>query len=179
MAELPVPVKVDPATGTWSVDGQPVILVPRHFWAFVQMECERRFGEAATHEVYDAATRKAAKLWCEREARTHGLSGVEVFRHYLDRMSRRGWARMTVEAIEPNAGTARIRLDHSALVAEYGASAGRRVCYMFAAAFAGAMEYVAEAAGSPRALDAEEIQCAAEGAACCRFEVKARVNGDS
>jgi predicted hydrocarbon binding protein len=48
---------------------------------------------------------------------------------------------------------------------------------MFAAAFAGAMEYVAGAAGAPRALDAAETQCAAEGAACCRFEVKARNDG--
>jgi len=174
MAELPVPVAVDPATGAWSVDGQPVILVPRHFWAFVQMECERRFGVAATREVYDAATRKAAKVWCEREAKRHGLSGIAVFRHYLDRMSRRGWARMTIEAVDPKDGTARIRLDHSALAAEYGPGTGRRVCYMFAAAFEGAMEWVAETAGGARSLTAEETQCAAEGAPCCRFEVRPR-----
>jgi len=33
--------------GIWSVDGQAMVLVPRHFWAFVQMECERRFGAEA------------------------------------------------------------------------------------------------------------------------------------
>jgi len=174
MAELPVPVAVDTASGVWSVDGQPVILVPRHFWAFVQMECERKFGIAATREVYDAATRKAAKVWCEREARTHGLSGVAVFRHYLDRMSRRGWARMTIETIDPSAGRTQIRLDHSALAAEYGPGAGRRVCYMFAAAFEGAMEWVAEAAGAARALEAQETRCVAEGAPSCQFEVRPR-----
>ncbi|HTS92256.1 MAG TPA: DUF5943 domain-containing protein [Stellaceae bacterium] len=172
MAELPVPVAVDAKTGAWSVDGQPVILVPRHFWAFVQMECERKFGIEGTREVYDAATRKAARVWCEREARTHGLAGVAVFRHYLDRMSRRGWARMTIETVDPAAGTAQIRLDHSALAAEYGAQAGRRVCYMFAAAFEGAMEWVAETAGAAGRLEAFETQCAAEGAPCCRFQVR-------
>lgn len=169
---LPVPVEVDAETGIWSVDGQAMVLVPRHFWAFVQMECERRFGADATHDVYHEAAYRAARLWCEREAKTHGLSGVEVFRHYLARMSRRGWGLMIIEAVDPAEGTARIRVDHSALVAEYGPHAGRRVCYWFGAAFTGAMDYVADQAGGKLALMAEEIQCGAEGAPCCRFEVR-------
>jgi len=171
MSELPVPVVTDPVTGAWSVDGQPMILVPRHFWAFIQMECERRFGVEDTNAVFHAATYKAAKVWCAREARTHGLHGVEVFEHYLRRIGQRGFGRFTIERIDPVAGTATIRLDHSVYVAEYGKQAGRRVCYMFGSAFVGGMEYVAEAAGHPRRLAAAEIQCGAEGAECCRFEV--------
>jgi Domain of unknown function (DUF5943) len=172
MAELPVPVVVEPETGAWSVDGQPMILVPRHFWAFIQMECERRFGIDGARSVFDAATNKAAKVWCAREAKTHGLEGVEVFEHYLKRVSQRGFGQFTIEKIDPEAGTATIRLEHSVYVAEYGREAGRRVCYMFASAFTGGMEYVAEAAGHPRSLAAEEIQCGAEGAECCRYEVR-------
>ncbi len=169
---LPVPVEVDAETGIWSVDGQAMVLVPRHFWAFVQMECERRFGAEAARGVYHDAAYKAARLWCEREAATHGLSGIEVFRHYLARMSARGWGQMTIEAVDPAAGTARIRLDHSAVAAEYGATAGRRVCYWFGDAFTGAMEFVAQQAGNATALEAAETQCAAEGAPYCRFEVR-------
>jgi len=171
MAELPVPIVVDAATGAWSVDGQPMILVPRHFWALIQMECERRFGIDSTQAVFEAATHKAAKLWCEREAKTHGLHGVEVFRHYLKRIGQRGYGRFTIESIDPQAGTASIRLDHSIYAAEYGSNAGRHVCYMFTTAFTGGMEYVAEAAGRPRAVECHETQCAAAGADCCRFEV--------
>lgn len=171
MSELPVPVVVDPLTGAWSVDGQPVILVPRHFWALIQMECERRFGIAATQAMFEAATHHAAKLWCEREAATHGLHGVEVFRHYLKRITQRGYGRLTIESIDAQAGTASIRLDHSVYAAEYGNSAGREVCYMFTTAFTGGMEYVAEAAGHPRSLRCREVRCAAAGADCCRFEV--------
>ena len=171
MADLPVPVVVNPETGGWSVDGQPMILVPRHFWAFIQMECERRFGIEGARAVFDAATYKAAKVWCAREAKTHGLDGIAVFRHYLKRVSQRGFGQFTIEKIDPEAGTATIRLDHSVYVAEYGPNAGRRVCYTFCSAFTGGMEYVAEAAGHPRALKAEEIQCGAEGADCCRYEV--------
>jgi len=171
---LPVPVEVDAETGTWSVDGQPMVLVPRHFWAFVQMESERRFGAEATRAIYHEAAFRAARVWCEREAKTHGLSGLAVLRHYLARMSARGWGMMTIETIDPAAGTARIRLDHSAVAAEYGAKAGRRVCYWLGSAYAGAMEYVAESAGRAVSLAAEESQCAAEGAPCCRFEVRPR-----
>jgi Domain of unknown function (DUF5943) len=172
MSELPVPVWVDPETGAWSVDGQAMVLVPRHFWVFVQMECERRFGLEATRGLYHAATYKAARLWCEREAKTHGREGVEVFRHYLNRMSQRGWGRMTIEEVEPGQGTARVRIDHSVFVREYGAKAGRRVCYMFASAFVGGMEYVAASAGKPLALAAAESACVAEGAPYCSIEVR-------
>lgn len=171
MADLPVPVVVDPATGAWSVDGQPMILVPRHFWVLIQMECERRFGIDGTRAVFDAATHKAAKLWCEREAERHGLRGVEVFRHYLRRIGQRGYGQLTIERIDPRAGTASIRLEHSIYAAEYGKGAGRGVCYMFTTAFTGGMEYVAEAAGQPREVECREVQCAAAGADCCRFEV--------
>lgn len=171
MPDLPVPVVVDPHTGAWSVDGQPMILVPRHFWAFIQMECERRFGVDGTRAVFDAATYKAAKVWCAREAKTHGLAGLDVFRHYLNRVTQRGFGKFTIEKIDAEAGTATIRLDHSVYVAEYGKDAGRRVCYTFTSAFTGGMEYVAESAGHSHALKSEEVQCVAEGADCCRFEV--------
>ena len=171
MAELQVPVVIDPETGAWSVDRQPMILVPRHFWAFIQMECERRFGVDGAQAVFHAATYRAAKVWCAREAKTHGLTGVEVFEHYLRRVSQRGFGQFTIEKIDPAAGTATIRLDHSVYVAEYGPQTGRRVCYMFASAFIGGIEYVADATGHSRSLAAEEIQCGAEGANCCRFEV--------
>lgn len=171
MATLPVPVVVDPVTGAWSVDGQPVILVPRHFWALVQMECEHRFGIEATEAVFAAATGQAAKLWCEREAQTHGLRGIEVFRHYLKRITQRGYGQFTIERIDAQAGSASIRLDHSVYAAEYGRKAGRKVCYMFTTAFAGGMEYVAQAEGHPRKFGCREVQCAADGADCCRFEL--------
>lgn len=174
MSDLPVPVEVEAATGRWSVDGQPMVLMPRHFFVFIQMEAERRFGREATAAVFHEATYKAARLWCEREARTHGLGGIEVFRHYLARMSSRGYGRFTIESVDAAAGAASIRLDHSIFVAEYGNKAGRKVCTMFPPAFIGSMEYVAEAAGHATALAAEEVQCGAAGHGHCRFEVRPR-----
>ncbi|MDP6788836.1 MAG: DUF5943 domain-containing protein [Rhodospirillales bacterium] len=174
MHELPVPVEVDPETGTWSVDGQPMILMPRHFWAFVQMEAEKRFGVEAFQAMLFEATYKAARLWCEREARTHGLAGPDILVHYLKRMTQRGLGRLTIEDVDYDAGTARVRLDHSVYVAEYGTQAGRGVCYMFTGALVGGMEAVAQSIGRTLTLKAEEVQCAACGAAHCRFVVSPR-----
>lgn len=171
MSELPVPVQVDPATGVWSVDGEPVVLVPRHFLVFIQMETEKRFGVEEAKAVLYETTTKAARLWCEREARTHGLSGADVFRHYMKRISQRGLGRITIEAIDPAAGRAEVRIENSVYVAEYGRSVGRNVCYTFASSMVGGMEYIAHAAGDPRKFRAEEVQCAANGADHCQFVV--------
>jgi predicted hydrocarbon binding protein len=172
MTDLPVPVEVDPRTGIWSVDGQPMLLVPRHFFVFIQQAIERRVGLETATAIYHEASHDAARLWCEREAKTHGLDGLAVFRHYLARMSSRGYGQLTIEALDAEAGRASIRLDHSAFAAEYGSNAGRKVCVMFPPAFLGAFAFLAERAGATQKLLAEETQCAAEGAPCCRFEVR-------
>jgi len=173
MSELPVPIAVDAASGIWSVDGQPMILMPRHYYVFIQMEMERRLGIAATAGLFQAAAARAARLWCEREAETHGLAGVAVFRHYLARLSRRGYGRFTLEAIDAAAGRATVAVAHSCYALEYGTSAGRSTCYAFGGMFIGAMEYLAAAAGAAvPAFAAEEIACRAAGDAACRFEVR-------
>lgn len=171
MDELPVPIKVNSETGVWSVDGQPMILMPRHFWVFVQMEAEKRFGVEAFQAMLFEATYKAARLWCEREAVTHELAGPDILGHYLRRMTQRGLGRFTIEDADYEAGTARVRLDHSVYVAEYGAQAGRGVCTMFTGALVGGMEAVAHSVGRTLALRAEEVQCAGAGAEHCRFVV--------
>lgn len=169
--DLPVPVVVDPDTGIWSVDGLPVVLIPRHYWAQIMQEVEARMGNEDAQKLYYDGTHKAASFWCEKEAVTHGISGVEVFSHYLKRMSQRGWGQFTVEAIDSAAGTARIRVDHSAIALAYGDGVGRNVCHSFNGAFCGGMEYVAADAGRPMQLQSHETHCAANGADRCLFEV--------
>ena len=168
MEELPVPVKIDPQTGVWSVDGQPMILIPRHFWVFLQMEMEEAIGVEAARDILFEAARKAARVWCERESRTHGISGLDVFRHYLKKIGQRGLGRFTIEEIDLAAGTGRIRLEQSVYVAEYGPDTGRNVCYMFTGAFVGGLGFAVQAAGGPAGLKAEEVQCGAAGAEFCR-----------
>ena len=170
--DLPVPVEVDAETGVWSVNGMPMILVPRHFWMAVHSETQQRVGVEVHRDLLFAASCSAAFAWCEKEAAVHGLSGADVFRHYMARRSDRGWGRCTVEHLDAEAGRARVRMTDSAFVHAFGPDAGQNVCYMFNGSLSGGMEYVSHDLGRRRAMRCRETACAANGAEACVFEVE-------
>lgn len=171
MAKPEVEIDVDPETGRWFVDKMPMILVPQHFYNNNHFAIEGAMGA----EAFDAALAPAgwlsAYVWCKKQAEVYGLTGVDVFAHYMKRLSQRGWGLFSIVAIDPVAGTATIRLDHSSFVTDETKGAGRKLCFMFAPWLAGALEYVCEEAGAPKKLVAHEVQCAAEGHDFCLFEV--------
>lgn len=161
MGKPAVAIEVDDATGRWSVDALPMILVPQHFFLNNFRAVEAALGAARHEAVLRPAGHRSAHVWCEREAAYHGLSGADVFRHYMRRLSQRGWAQFTVAALDPAAGTAEIRVDHSPFV-EGDGPPGRR-CYMFASWLEGALDHVAAAAGGEPRSRAREVYCQAEG----------------
>ncbi len=163
MAAPALPINVDEDTGVWTTDSLPMLYVPRHFFVNNHKAIEQALGsEVYAKQLYEAGY-KSAWHWCEKEAAAHGLSGEAVFHHYMKRLSQRGWGLFTVEHLDLQQGTARVRVDNSAFVYEYGADAGRSVCYMFAGWFPGSLEWVAQALGRPLRLMAEEISCASDG----------------
>jgi predicted hydrocarbon binding protein len=90
----------------------------------------------------------------------------------MRRISQRGWGQFDVVDLMPEAGTAHVRLRHSAMVDTAHRQSGRKVCYMFAAWLEGALGYVAASAGRKLSLTAREVHCEAEGAHDhCLFEV--------
>lgn len=171
VCELPVPVHVNPATLAWSVDGMPVLLIPRHLWVLVQKSLEEGLGLEGTRALFWAAGHSAARTWCIQQGDRFGLAGVPLFEHYLFSASQRGYGRMTIEQIDLPLGTARVRVDDSAYVAEYGQNAGRPVCHLFESSFAGGLCCASERAGLPSEWTAREIACAAHGATHCTFEM--------
>jgi len=172
MGKPQVDIEVDDATGRWSVDALPMILVPQHFFLNNHFAVEAALGAEKLAEVLRPAGYRSAYYWCEKEAAHHRLSGVEVFRHYMRRITQRGWGQFEVLDVAPEAGTAHIRLRNSAMVDEERRKSGRKVCTMFAAWLEGSLEYVAKSAGHPRRMQAREVYCAAEGQHDhCLFEV--------
>ncbi len=170
-----VPIEVDADTGEWTVDGMPMILMPRHFFMNNHLAIEAEVGAERYADLLFKAGHKSALIWCEREAATHGFTDVAVFHHYMQRVSQRGWGKFTVRSVDAAAGTAQIRIDHSAFVkaAPEGAGSGRKRCAMFRGWFPGALEYVASRLGIRRALTADESQCAGEsGHDHCMFDVR-------
>ena len=175
MAAPPVPIEVHPETGVWTTDGLPMLYFPRHFFMNNHAAVETALGREAYAALLFTAGHTSAWQWCEAEAATHGLAGAKVFHHYMRRLSQRGWGRFTTMEIEPAAGRARVRVDHSCFALHFGVGAGRKVCYMFAGWFPGALAWVAQSEGRLLELACEEAQCAAEGEADhCLFEVVAR-----
>lgn len=169
---LPVPVEVDPDTGEWSVDDIPMVLVPRHLLVNIQKTAEERLGYEASADLFREPGARSAREWCAREAKTHGLSGTEIFYHYMKRLSQRGWAQFSVETLDMAEMYARVRVEHSVFVAEYGPETGHRVCYIFQGWMEGALDYVATTQGKSCGLRCQEIQCAAGGLDHCLLETK-------
>jgi hypothetical protein len=165
-----VPIEVDEATGVWTTDGLPMLYVPRHFFVNNHMMVEQALGREQYASLLNAPGYRSAWTWCESESKTHGLSGVAVFEHYLARLSRRGWGQFEFEAVSPEVGTARIRLMHSAFVLGRPMDRGR-LCYMFEGWFAGAMDWVGQNTGRELKSRCVETQCAGEGASFCSFSV--------
>ena len=170
--QFPVPIRVDPETGEWSVDGVPMILVPRHFVVNNQRAVEKLLGRKATSDLFRDPGARSAREWCAREAETHSLRGAAIFKHYMKRLSQRGWAQFSVEHLDAAAGYARVRVGHSVFVAERGSQVKRKVCYMFEGWLEGALEYIMTTEGNPLQLKCQELQCAAEGSDHCLFEVR-------
>ncbi len=172
MVKPEIPIQVDPATGVWSTDGLPMIYMPRHFFVNNHLAVEAALGEAVyARQLYDAG-HKSAWVWCETEAATHNLEGLEVFHHYMRRISQRGWGQFTVVSVDGESGAADVLLDHSVFVEHCGTDTGRKLCYMYAGWFAGSLEWAGQATGRGFTLTSREALCRASGAEHCLFEVR-------
>ncbi|MCP1673202.1 hypothetical protein J2T57_000294 [Natronocella acetinitrilica] len=156
-----LPITVDSETGVWTTDALPMLYVPRHFFINNHKAVEEALGPEHYADILYDAGYKSAWHWCEKEAALHGLEGVAVFAHYMKRLSQRGWGLFEIEHIDLDSGSAEICLRHSAFVYEYG-KAGRKVDYMFTGWFAGAMDQILAAQGSPLRTVSEQVRSAAE-----------------
>ncbi|MGR7921579.1 DUF5943 domain-containing protein [Zobellella denitrificans] len=156
-----MPIEVDADTGVWTTDALPMLYVPRHFFVNNHMAIEEELGPERYAEILYKAGYKSAWHWCEKEAECHGISGDAVFEHYMKRLSQRGWGLFTIEQLDIPAGTAKVRLDHSAFVYQYG-KVDRMVDYMFTGWFAGAMDQIAQSLGYSVRTLARQVQSGAQ-----------------
>ncbi len=168
-----LPINVDPVTGVWTTDALPMLYMPRHFFTNNHTAIEQALGRTAYAQILYQAGYQSAYHWCAKEASLHGMTGMTVFEHYLQRLSQRGWGCFSIQEADPARAHAWIKLRYSSFVLAQPDRKGR-LCYMFAGWFAGAMDWVNDTAPTgaqrPRAR-AEEICCAAEEHDYCVFEV--------
>ncbi len=163
-----VPIDVEAETGIWRTDGMPMLYVPRHFLANLLRDTEAALGRDAFRAMLFGSAETSARQWCAAEQRTHGLSAADTFRHYLKRLSQRGYGRFAITRLDVAAGMAEVVVRNSAF-ALANPGAGRPVCAMFEGSFAGGFRHVLADAGMDAAVTCEEVACLAAGAAECRF----------
>jgi hypothetical protein len=156
-------INVDPSTGVWTTDQLPMIYMPRHFFINYHIAMEESLGENDYSRAVWKVGYQSAWQWCERESATHKLRGIDVFRHYMRRLSQRGWGRFSIQSIDEATGSALVRVDHSAFVLGRGTNTGRKTCYVFSSWLPGSLEWAARDMGSSWNLTCSEIQCCSEG----------------
>ena len=167
-----LPIDVNEQTGVWTTDGLPMLYVPRHFFVNNHTAVEAALGRDRYAEILYPAGHRSAYFWCEKEAKTHDLTGIKVFEHYLKRLSQRGWGLFDFIEADAAAGAARIALRHSSFVLQQPEKHGK-LCYMFEGWFAGAMDWVSQDLGGSLTTSSHENQCASEGHDHCVFTVTA------
>ena len=174
MSQPELPIEVEPETGIWKTDGLPMIYVPRHFFVNNHTAVEVAMGREAYRQILTPAGDKSALFWCEAEARTHGLQPGETFRHYMRRLSQRGWGQFGTELLDPVGGRAEIHLHHSVFPLHLGHT-GRCECYMFEGFITGAFRYVRQAGDGRSEIRCEETHCVSAGDPFCRFMLSSPV----
>jgi hypothetical protein len=128
-------------------------------------------GEEEAMRAFHRSTAAAAYRWCDLESARSGLSGMDVFHHYMQRLSARGWGLFDGAGIDATTGTGTVMLRHSSFVADAGP--GGKACGFCAGWAPGALEWVARARGLDWRLAGHEARCAAEGFAHCELSVVA------
>lgn len=156
MAAPEVPIEVDRDTGRWSTDSLPMLYVPLHFFINNHRAVETEIGRDRYAELLYQAGYKSAWTWCEHEQRQHGINGVALLKHYVTRLSQRGWGLFTLLECDLATATASIRLTNSSFNDAPGL-ANESGDYMFTGWFAGAMDQILESHGSPLRTRARQV----------------------
>lgn len=172
MAAPAVPISVDPETGVWTTNGMPMLYVPRHFLTGLIRTVREALGEDAAQRHFHTSCADAAYRWCAMEARQTGLTGIDVFHHYMRRLSERGWGLFDGSGIDAATGIGRVLLRHSAFVADVGPT-GHKVCGFCTGWAPGALAWVGASQGRDWRLTGHELRCAAEGFPHCELTVEA------
>ncbi len=168
-----VPISVDSDTGIWTTDGMPMIYIPRHFHINHHRAIEAALGRERYADILYKAGHASSWQWCAKESVTHGLRGIAVVRHYITRISQRGWGQFLLEAVDEETGASRIALRHSVYVEGQERQPGGSLCYAFAGWFAGGLEWAGQDLGRNWLLSSREVQCAGDGEhAHCLFELR-------
>jgi Domain of unknown function (DUF5943) len=111
-------------TGSLSLNGLQMVLMPRHFFRYIMREVHKAVTPVVFRKIYWQAGYDGAVSFCDSFQRNHGCSAQQAVEGYLGEMSIRGWGSFSIQALNPQEGTMEVLLTNSALVAESSIPSG-------------------------------------------------------
>ena len=105
-------------TGSVSLNGLPMVLMPRHFFRYIMREVHKAVGAETFRKIYWQAGFDGAVSFCEAYQSSHDCSPIEAVQGYLDEMSIRGWGHFSIQSLDPHSGCMEVLLSNSALAAD-------------------------------------------------------------
>ncbi len=121
--ELRTKLQLDP-TGSLSLNGLQMVLMPRHFFRYILREVHGAVAPETFRKIYWQAGYDGAVSFCEVFQRNHACSPREAVVGYLDEMSIRGWGDFSIQSLDPERGTMEVLLTKSALQADSSIPSG-------------------------------------------------------
>lgn len=132
------------ANGALTLNGQAMILMPRHFFCYILREVRSAAGPIAFRKIFHKAGHDGALTFCRRFREVHHCTQREAVEGYLEEMSLRGWGQFLIARLDPEAGALEVILRHSALAGEADLPSGNII---WEGAMLGAMTYLRESLG--------------------------------
>jgi bacteriochlorophyll 4-vinyl reductase len=170
-------VRPDPARGTVKdAAGRRVVSASVDFIAALHAALDREVGDAAADVLYKLGRRWGEadfRAFAERAPREFGVAGLEQMHFNVMLESWRwpftaaGWGTWRYDFRRARVGLPVVEVTNSVVAAAIGKS-DKPVCHLYAGLFAAVFGSLAQ-----RELVGVEVQCAATGAAGCRFVVAA------
>ncbi len=152
------------AIGTLTLNGQAMILLPRHFFRYILREVKIAAGPEAFRKIFHKAGHDGALTFCRRFREVHCCTPREAVEGYLKEMSLRGWGQFGLVRLDPEAGTMEVLLRHAAVAAEADLPSGNVI---WEGAMLGAMTYLRESLGGQSVCEVnvrgEETQADCDG----------------
>jgi Domain of unknown function (DUF5943) len=105
-------------TGSLTVNGMPMVLMPLHFFRYILREVHKAVSPEVFRKIYWQAGFDGAVAFCASYQQSHGCSPLEAVQGYLDEMSIRGWGHFSIESVDPQAGSMEVLLRDSSLASE-------------------------------------------------------------
>lgn len=135
--------------GTLTLNGQAMILLPRHFFRYILREVASAAGPEVFRAIFHKAGHDGAMTFCRRFQEVHRCSAREALEGYFREMSLRGWGHFAIERLDLEACTMEVSLRDSAVAGGEDYPCGNII---WEGAIWGAMTFLCESAGQGNPL---------------------------